>query len=102
MSAPFNPGVDAIPEDRVLFFDPHRKPYRQVEDLTNVTADDLLKRLLKRAEVGVLSELQDKLADLFAYLGTIFTPFRIALVLFFLVGIFILEIFLKYLFSKFS
>lgn len=101
MSDQFNPGVDSIPDDRVLFFNPHRKQYRQVEDLTNVTADDLLKRLLTKAKVGVFSDLQDKLNDWIAYLQTIFTPFVIALILFFLVGIFILEIILKYLFSKF-
>ena len=100
MSDLFNPGVDSIPEDRVLFFNPHRKQYRQVEDLTNVTADDLLRRLLNRARAGVLGELQDKLNDVLAYLATVFTPFVIATILFSLVGVFILESVLKYLFSK--
>lgn len=100
MSDQFNPGVDSIPEDRVLFFNPYNKQYREVENLTNVTADELLKKLLKRAKVGVLGELQDKLSDALARLAAVFTPFLIATILFFLVGVFILEKILKYLFSK--
>lgn len=96
----FNPGVDAIPEDRVLFFDPHSKHFRDVENLANVTADELLTRLLRRAKVGVLGELQDKLNDGLTRLAAVFTPLVIATILFFLVGVFVLEKILKYLFSK--
>ena len=102
MTYRFNPGVDSIPEDRILFYNPNkRKGFRSIGDeLVNVTdVDLLLNKLLDKAQTSILTQLEGYLKQALGYLQ-VSTTIVISIISVIL-AIYILELFTKYLFSKF-
>lgn len=97
-SNPFNPGVDDVNEDRILFYHPNSKRLRRIDD-EKLDVDLLLKKLLSIAKSSLLTQLQgyfDHVLEYFKLSGKV-----VAFVIAAIIGIFVLEIFLKYFFSKF-
>ena len=93
--------VDTIPEDKILYFHPdEKKKLRTIDATEELNADLLLKKLLDDAQVGLLTYLDDKFHFYVEYLKSIFTPALFYTFLCVVIGIFIVEKALKYLFSK--
>lgn len=95
----FNPVVDSFSDNQILFFYPDKKRLRKTdEELTDI--DLLLKKLLDNAKSSLLIQLQDYLNLILEYFK--FSGKVIGLIILSIIVIFILELILKYFFSKLS
>lgn len=98
MERPFNPVFDAIPEEQIIYFNPHKKEYRNLET-NNKTSQELLDELIETAHVNILNSFEDQFHHTLNYFKEI--TYLFFLVFFItLIGIVILEKVLKYTFSK--